>query len=160
MSKPSKAAAWAAVFGWMCIGHLIGDYGVQDGADAGDKQKLGPAGAAACGRHVLTYTAVNAVTVGLADALLDLDLTWPGILAGQAISAATHYPTDRGPLLHLVAKKLGRERFLSTVTVVRKPGNTPDGRGPGTGAHALDQMLHFTALAFAAAATVAWRRSR
>ncbi len=149
----SRAARFAATFAALYAAHEVGDQWVQYHEDAAHKQDQTPAGKHACARHVATYTATTALAVGTANAALRLGLNWRGILAGQAISAATHYIVDRGAPLRRIASKISKEGYLDKITVVRQPGTEPSVVGPGTGAYALDQSWHIGWLAVVALAT-------
>ncbi|NDK24700.1 hypothetical protein FSY75_09465 [Streptomyces sp. TR1341] len=85
------AVAYAA----LTAAHEVGDYIVQRDADAKAKGKHGPAGAAACARHVGSYTATQALALYAADRYLRLGLSWRRAAAGLALSAVTHYVADR-----------------------------------------------------------------
>lgn len=151
----SRAAKFAAVAAVLYAAHQIGDHPVQNGGDSQHKQEPGLDGRRACRRHVATYTITTGLAVGVANAALGLNLTWPGIVAGQAISAFTHYPVDRGAPLRRMAARIGKLDFIEGITVVRQPGFPADDRGPGTGSYALDQAWHIGWLAVAALVTAA-----
>lgn len=150
----SLAAKFAAVFAGLYAAHHVADHWVQHGADAGNKQKPGRDGQAACARHVTTYTITTSFAVTALDAALQLGLSGRGIIAGQLVSAVTHYTVDRGAPLRRIAAHTGSADFIERVTVVRKPAEAPAYVGPGTGAYALDQSWHIGWLAVAALVTV------
>ena len=177
------AGAFAAVFIFLFIAHGIADHYIQTDGEAVDKGKPGWLGRAACAAHVVSYTVCTSVAVLLADWLLDLRLSLWAILAGQAISAVTHYWADRRTTLEkfctLLGKgnfyRLGRPRKLTAV-VDGDPDYTEtvslyhsgdlnrlddlegadwDAPHLGTGAYVLDQWWHLGWLLVAAVVTVA-----
>ncbi|EDY43950.1 hypothetical protein [Streptomyces sp. SPB074] len=90
------AAVQAAVaYAALTAAHEVGDYLIQRDADAKAKGQHGPAGAAACARHVASYTATQALALYAADRYLRLGLTWRRAAAGLTLSAITHYAADR-----------------------------------------------------------------
>ncbi|MFI1954822.1 hypothetical protein ACH437_23740 [Streptomyces xinghaiensis] len=143
------SAAYAA----LTAAHEVGDYLIQRDADATAKGERGPAGAAACARHVATYTAAQALTLYAADRYLHLGLNWRRATAGLALSAATHYAADRcagrwaddtdsAPLLVRAAHTTGKGTWLK--------------RDPRAGA-LIDQAWHKACIALAAALTATGR---
>ncbi|NEA42745.1 hypothetical protein [Streptomyces sp. SID11385] len=93
--KQHPAVQAAVAYAALTAAHEVGDYIIQRDADAKAKGKHGPAGAAACARHVASYTATQAVALLAADRYLRLGLSWRRAAAGLAASAATHYVADR-----------------------------------------------------------------
>ncbi|THA54280.1 hypothetical protein [Streptomyces sp. A1136] len=92
----SRAAVrFAAAYAVLTAAHEVGDYLVQRNSDAVAKGKHGPEGAAACRRHVTSYTATQALALYAADRYLGLGLDWRRAAAGLAVSAVTHYAADR-----------------------------------------------------------------
>lgn len=122
----SAAAVRAAVAGVvLTAAHEVGDYIVQRDADAKKKGCAGPQGAAACARHVASYTATLALALWAADRYLGLGLELRRAAAGLVLSAVTHYAADRcanhwdqtgpeAPLLVRAAHKIGKTGWLTT----------------------------------------------
>ncbi|MET9260529.1 hypothetical protein [Amycolatopsis sp. NPDC004079] len=131
--------------------HPYCDQVLQDGQDACDKSKPGAVGRKACARHVASY-AIGQLGVAVAvTRVLGARVSWPGLLAGTAINAVTHYAIDRRePLkkfllsdrarkLHLVGG--GKAGYLAHATAQRRPG-VVDESGPGTALAECDQAVH------------------
>ena len=135
----SKASTFAATFVAFFAAHQIGDHWVQTSHQAGHKHLRNNTGRLACARHVATYTATTSATVATARKLLGLPISRTGFVAGQAISAATHYWADRRFTLAAAAKATGHAQFY-------KLGAPREGRDDnpslGTGAYAMDQSWH------------------
>jgi hypothetical protein len=122
---PSAAAVRAAVaYGALTAAHEVGDYLVQRDTDAKKKGCPGREGAAACARHVASYTATQALALWAADRYLGLGLDRRRAVVGLALSAATHYAADRcaghwaetgpdAPLLVRAAHKAGKTGWLT-----------------------------------------------
>jgi hypothetical protein len=91
----AAAVRFAAAYAALSASHETGDYFVQRDIDAVAKGRPGPAGRAACTRHVLTYTATQATALAAADRYLALGLDRRRAAAGLALSALTHYLADR-----------------------------------------------------------------
>ncbi|WP_019548578.1 hypothetical protein [Streptomyces sulphureus] len=91
----SAGARAGAAYAALMAAHEVGDYILQRDSDAVAKGKHGPDGAAACLRHVASYTATQAVALAAADRYLRLGLGWRRASAGLALSAVTHYVADR-----------------------------------------------------------------
>jgi hypothetical protein len=134
----SAGVRFAAACAVLTAAHEVGDYLVQRDSDALAKGKHGPEGAAACARHVASYTAIQGIALWAADWYLGLDLDRRRAIAGLALSAATHYAADRcaghwaetgpdAPLLVRAAHKAGKAGWLT--------------RAPEAGA-LLDQAWH------------------
>lgn len=124
MTAPSRAAQFAAAYAVLTAAHEAGDYLVQRDADAVKKGLPGPKGAAACARHVLTYTATQAAALWAADRHLGLSLDRRRVAAGLAVSAVTHYVADRcaehwadtgsdAPLLVRAMQAAGKKTWLT-----------------------------------------------
>lgn len=147
----AAALTFAVLAPTLYAAHQVGDYWVQTHHQALTKGKPRLEGQLACLRHVATYTATTALFTGLVWLLLDLDVTWGGFLAGQLVSAVTHYWADRrAPLLKLAGlldRSTGKLTFAALGTP--RPGRD-DNPTLGTGAAALDQSWHWLWL-FAAA---------
>ncbi|MET9819605.1 hypothetical protein [Streptomyces sp. NPDC006355] len=152
----SPAATYATAYAVLTAAHEAGDYLIQRDTDARDKGNHGPAGRAACARHVASYTATQALALLAADRGLRLGLNWKRAAAGLALSAATHYLADRcathwpedgphAPLLVRAAHAAGKGTWLQ--------------RDPAAGA-LLDQAWHKTCIALAAAVAASGRSIR
>ncbi|GAA2946301.1 MULTISPECIES: hypothetical protein [Streptomyces] len=146
-----SAIRFAAAYAALTAAHEVGDYIIQRDADAAVKGHRGPTGAAACLRHVTSYTATQALALYGADRALRLGLDWRRAAAGLALSAVTHYAADRcaghwadtsdqAPLLVRAAHAAGKGTWLT--------------RDPGAGP-LIDQAWHkgWIAVAAAVAAT-------
>jgi hypothetical protein len=121
--------------------HHIADYWAQTAHQATNKGRHGnvheaAAGHRACLAHVAIYTVSGTSAVGAVNKILNLDASWRSVLAGQFISAASHYFADRRHTLRALAHRTGRGQFYDS-----------DG-GP-----LLDQSWHMTWLVVAALAT-------
>jgi hypothetical protein len=152
-TSTSTAAVYAAAYAVLTAAHEGGDYLIQRDTDARDKGTHGPAGRAACARHVATYTATQALALLAADRGLRLGLNWRRAAAGLALSAGTHYLADRcaghwpedgpdAPLLVRAAHAIGKGTWLQ--------------RDPGAGA-LLDQAWHKVCIGLAAAVAASGR---
>lgn len=151
------ALTFAVLAPTLYAAHHVGDYWVQTHHQAQAKGNilLGYKGQLACLRHVLTYTATTALFVGLVWWLLDLDVTWIGFLAGQLVSAVTHYIADRRYPIEILAMLLDRITGKHDFYELGRPRvGHDDNPTLGTGAAALDQSWHIAWL-FAAALTTA-----
>lgn len=104
--------------------HEVGDFWVQRDADAVTKGKPSRAGAAACARHVASYTATQALALAAANRRLGLGLDWRRAAAGLALSAVTHYVADRSaghwptntpatPFVARLAHRVGKTQWLT-----------------------------------------------
>lgn len=120
----AAAVRFAAAYAALSAAHEAGDYLVQRDADAAAKGRPGPAGRAACARHVLTYTTTQAAALAAADRYLGLGLDRRRAAAGLALSALTHYVADRcaghwadttrdAPLLVRAAHATGKRTWLT-----------------------------------------------
>ncbi|MEC3995214.1 hypothetical protein VSR01_17395 [Actinacidiphila sp. DG2A-62] len=120
----SAAVRFAVAYGVLTSAHEVGDYIVQRNSDAVAKGKHGPEGAAACARHVTSYTATQAAALWAADRRFGLGLDWRRAAAGLAVSALTHYVADRcaghwartdpdAPLLVRIAHDMGKKDWLT-----------------------------------------------
>jgi len=138
---------FAAAYAALTAAHEVGDYIVQRDTDAAAKGKPGHEGAAACARHVRSYALTQAAALWAAHRAFGLGLTPGRAAAGVALSALTHYATDRcaghwaedgpdAPALVRAAHALGKGKWLS--------------RDPGAPA-LLDQAVHKGCIALAAA---------
>lgn len=178
MNVAQVAAAALIGFGYL-IAHNVADHWVQTGWEAANKGRRDATGRAACLSHVVTYTATLTAVGVVLILVFHLPITWHGFVAGQAISAITHYWADRrftlGNLTKLLGKhdfyRLGQPRLVKATSVVRVTGEegvslrmaelseTPDGvpwdnPSLGTGAYALDQAWHWFFILVATIVTV------
>ena len=137
---------FAATFAALFAAHHVADYWIQTDHQAANKGRHGSpsenaAGRAACLAHVASYsTAVTAVVAGT-NRVLALGATWRGILAGQAISAVSHYWADRRYTMRHLATRAGKLDFYDR------------GEGLAKGSAMLDQSWHLAWLTLAALAT-------
>lgn len=137
---------FAATFAALLAAHNVADYWIQTDHQAVNKGRHGnpaedAAGRAACLAHVLSYSATSAAAVVGVNRALHLGASWRGILAGQAISAVSHYWADRRYPLRKLAGRLGKLDFYER------------GQGLAAGSAALDQSWHLAWLTMAALAT-------
>lgn len=132
------AAAFAALLLALLAAHHVGDHWVQTDRQAQGKGARGAAGARHCAAHVASYTACTALAAALAWWALGLEISPVGFVAGQLVSATTHYWADRRFTLAWLAAKLGKTPYYE--------------RG---GAYQLDQSWHWLWLTVAAGAMVA-----
>jgi len=125
-------ALWAA--------HELGDHVTQTHHQALQKGRRDAAGAVACLKHVLTYTAGTAAFCLLLWALLPgLRITPAGFVAGQLLSAVTHYWADRRYTLAGLARRIGKQQYYE---LGRPREGHDDNPTLGTGAFHLDQAWH------------------
>lgn len=104
----STLAAYAVT---LLFAHFVADYWVQSHHQATIKGHRGRAGSLACLKHVATYTLVTAALGGYVWAKADLAITPAGFIAGQMVSAVTHYWADRRYTLAGLAKRLGKQGY-------------------------------------------------
>lgn len=146
---PANAARFAASYAVLTAAHEVGDYLIQKDHDATTKGHPGTAGAAACLRHVASYTLTQAAALAAANYFLGLRIHPGRAASGLALSAVTHYVADRcnghwadssdtAPTLVRFAHKHGKTQWLT--------------RDPGTGP-LIDQAWHKGWIALAAALT-------
>lgn len=147
----TQAVCFAVLLPTLLVAHNIADHWVQTSEQAAAKGLPGWEGRLACALHVVGYTLVTWVAVYLVWALLDLPLSLPGAVAGQLVSALTHYWADRRSTLAWLAGKAGKGEFYRLGAP--RPGRD-DNPSLGTGAYALDQAWHWAWL-FAAALVTA-----
>lgn len=180
----SLAAKFAALGVGMLATHWVSDHITgQTDHMAGHKTLPGPEGTRACLAHVASYTADSTATVLVLNSTLKLGLSPQGIVAGQLLSAVTHYwaDRDRSRLARLSARvespvfpTIGQPRtdlavFVTAggerlpVEVVTVDGNGAEKPAPfdnpsiGTGAYAIDQSWHIGWVAVAALLTAVIR---
>lgn len=150
MSNLTNAVSFAAVLPTLLVAHNVADHWAQTDHQARRKGLLGAEGRRACAAHVATYTLVTAVAVAVTWAALGLSLTIGGFVAGQLISAVTHYWADRRFTLAGLCTRLGKSNFYQLGAP--RPGRD-DNPSLGTGAYALDQSFHWLWLFVAAFVT-------
>jgi hypothetical protein len=163
----SQAVTFAVLLPALLVAHNVADHWVQTGHQAATKGLPGWPGRWACAKHVATYTAVTAATVAVLWASFHLNISVWGFLAGQLVSAATHYWADRRTTLRWLADllehrmgkgwfyRLGQPREVTAwtepingeehVVMLEIHGDDPpgwDNPSLGTGAYALDQAWH------------------
>lgn len=141
-----KAIIFAATAAALQAAHHIGDYWVQTSHQAAEKGSPGAAGALACARHVAGYTATCTAAV-VALRALGAPISVKGIIAGQAINAASHYVMDRRPWGRAIMRAAGKGPFAEMGAPREGFKDNPH---LGTGAHALDQSWHIGWLAVSA----------
>ncbi|WP_033439382.1 DUF3307 domain-containing protein [Saccharothrix sp. NRRL B-16314] len=146
----ATAVTFAATLPALLVAHNVADHWVQTEAQAAHKGQRSTAGRLACLRHVASYTLVTAGTVALLWWLLDLPITLLGFVAGQLVSAVTHYWADRPHNLARLARLCGKRTFVTFGAP--RPGRD-DNPSLGTGAYALDQSWHGLWLGVAALVT-------
>ncbi|MBP2340273.1 hypothetical protein JOF41_006451 [Saccharothrix coeruleofusca] len=144
------AVAFAAVLPALLVAHNVADHWVQTESQSVHKGWRSHAGRLACLRHVASYTMVTAGTVALLWWLLGLPITPAGFVAGQLVSAVTHYWADRRHTLARLAALVGKGGFVTFGAP--RPGRD-DNPTLGTGAYALDQSWHWLWLGVAALLT-------
>lgn len=132
-----SAAAFAAVFAALFVGHSVGDHWVQTHHQATHKGIPGRAGRWACAKHVTTLAATQAACLVAVVACTSLSLSPWWTAAGLAANAGTHYWADRRTTLERLAAalewRMGKASFAALGA----------GQGHlGTGAYALDQAWH------------------
>jgi len=181
MHWPPDPAAFAAVFLFLYLAHGIADHWLQTDWEATNKGRRDRFGRRACLRHVVTYTLCTAIAVLSAVLLFDLDVAPLGLLAGQLVSAITHYWADRRYTLEGLCDLLGKGNFYrlgrprSVAAWTQRAGEQGevghdhdvklyadtldavswDNPSLGTGAYVLDQWWHLAWLGVAAIVTVA-----
>lgn len=170
---PLGPATFAVVFIFLYVAHGIADHWIQTHQEAMDKGNAGWPGRKACAAHVLSYTVCTMAAVALADWMFALGLAFWAIMAGQAISAVTHYWVDRRTTLAWLCERIGKGDYYrlgqprNAVAYVEETnvkvellepgvdgGTTWDNRTLGTGAYTLDQWWHIGWLLVAAMVTV------
>ncbi|MBF6511076.1 DUF3307 domain-containing protein [Nocardia farcinica] len=144
------AVTFAAVLPSLLVAHHVADHWVQTSHQAANKGERGWAGRWACFRHVASYTLVTGLAVGLVWMVLGLPITVGGFVAGQLVSAVTHYWADRRFTLSRLAELLGSGEFYRLGAPRTGHDDTPS---LGTGAYALDQSWHWLWLFVAALIT-------
>ena len=160
----NHAVAFTTVMLGLLVAHEVADHWVQTHYEANRKGEQSPEGRTACLSHVLSYTFTTVLFAGGIVLLFNLHITLLGFIAGQIISAVTHYVADRRyPIEWIVQKlertagkysfyKLGRPRKIyayvvpttEKVELCEANGDVVSWDNPtlGTGAYALDQSWH------------------
>ncbi len=139
-------------------GHHVGDYWVQTDHQAQHKGAPGAEGRQECLKHVLTYTATQAVFLAASAMVTGKRPSLGRAALALGISAVTHYAADRrdhGLMVKLAKRIPGKAAFLklgvprplvanaSTTTSGLDLKPVPlDNPSLGTGAWALDQSWH------------------
>ncbi|WPB92265.1 transcriptional regulator [Streptomyces malaysiensis] len=141
------AATFAAVFIALYVAHSVGDHWVQTSHQSAQKGRPGWVGRLADARHVATLTLTKLAVLVPAAALLGLNLSVLGIVAGLGIDAVTHWWADRRTTLAWLAKVLGKSQFYGLGAPRAGHDDNPH---IGTGAYALDQSFHHLWLLVAA----------
>lgn len=146
------AVTFAVLLPGVLVAHQVADHWVQTSDQAGTKGQPGWAGRVACASHVATYTLTTAGVTAWLWWVFALSVTPVGFVAGQVVSAVTHYWADRRFTLARLCDRLGRGRFYRLG--MPRPGRD-DNPSLGTGAYVLDQSWHWGWLG-AAALVTAW----
>ncbi|WP_427896733.1 transcriptional regulator (plasmid) [Kribbella sp. GL6] len=133
----SPAETFSAVGVALYAVHAVADHWVQTNGQATRKGRRAPEGVQACLAHVATYTLATAGIVALVWIVFALPINPAGFVAGQVISAGTHYWADRRYPLAWLARVVGKEDYYAS---------------PG-GAYQLDQSWHLGWLLVVAFAT-------
>lgn len=146
----ASAVTFAVVLPGLLVAHTVADHWVQTGHQAVTKGQRGNAGRRACAAHVASYTVVTALVVAVLALVFGLTVSLTGFVAGQLVSALTHYGADRGVLLRWLATVVGKGEFFAFGAPRAGHDDNP---GLGTGAYALDQAWHWLWLLVAAVLT-------
>jgi hypothetical protein len=133
------ASVFAVVFVALFVGHQVGDHWVQTSHQSRTKAHPGWTGRLADARHVASLTATKALLLAVTAAVLDLPLTWPALVLGFTVDAASHWWADRRTTLAHLANSLGLSRFY---TLGAPRTGHDDNPILGTGAYALNQSFH------------------
>src|SRR5690606_34592729 len=104
----ASAVSFAVLLPTLLVAHEVADQWVQTHHQACHKGAPGWAGRWECAKHVATYTLVTALAVLAVWGLFALPLTVGGVVAGQVVSAVTHYWADRRATLARLADVLGK----------------------------------------------------
>jgi len=120
----------------LLVAHHAGDHWVQTSHQADGKAHRARAGSYCCAKHVATYTITTAAAQGLVWVLFALPINPVAFLAGQLVSAVTHYWADRRFTLAWLARVLGKSDYYNN-----------------GGAYELDQSWHRAWLLIAALIT-------
>lgn len=145
-----SALTFAATLPSLLVAHNVADHWGQTSHQAAMKGRPGWSGRWNCVKHCASYTVVTASLVALIWAVLGLVISPLGFVAGQAVSAVTHYWADRRSTLYRLAEITGLAGFYNLGEP--RPGKD-DNRILSTGAYALDQSWHWLWLFVAALLT-------
>lgn len=145
-----SAVTFAATLPALLVAHHVADHWVQTSHQAANKGRPDALGRWSCAKHVLSYTAVTAGTVALLWGVLGLPISGLGFVAGQLISAGTHYWADRRFTLAALAERCGNGGFYRLGAPRTGHDDNPT---LGTGAYVLDQAWHWLWLGVAALIT-------
>ena len=146
----ADAVTFATVLPALLVAHQVADHWAQTDHQATHRGLPGWPGRIACASHVATYTLVTAVTVAGLWWVFDLPISPAGFLAGQAVSAVTHYWADRRFTLAALCTAIGKSGFYRLGAP--RPGRD-DNPTLGTSAYALDQSWHWAWLLMASLIT-------
>ena len=169
------AISLAVLLPTLLVAHQVADHWAQTGPQATTKGLNGTReatrrGQLACLRHVAIYTLILTTTVLALWWAFNLPIHWRGVLIGQAVSATTHYWSDRQYTLARLAARLGKRElhqlgapravaartqsgelvYLRTADGELVPWDNPS---LDTGAYVLDQSWHWAWLAVTALIT-------
>lgn len=175
------AVTFAVLLPALLVAHNVADHWVQTDHQAANKGLPGWPGRRACAAHVATYTWTTGLVAFCLWQAFDLPVSWWGFVAGQVVSAGSHYWADRRFTLARLCEATGKGAFYRLGTprnVAAQRMTQRDGRetvglyltGPrphdiyprtvpwdnpslGTGAYALDQSWHWFWLLIAAGLT-------
>lgn len=146
----ASAVTFAVVLPSLLVAHNVADHWVQTNHQALTKGQRSRAGRRACAAHVVSYSAVTAAVVAVAWLVFGLPITPAGFVAGQLLSALTHYWADRRFTIARLAALTGKTGLY----VLGAPrAGRDDNPSLGTGAYALDQAWHWLWLFVAALLT-------
>ncbi|MEU9547204.1 hypothetical protein, partial [Streptomyces mirabilis] len=145
IDQVATLATFGAVWAVLAVGHNLADHVIgQTDTQAGNKGAPSAAeiadgvspreGWAACLRHVAQYHLVMAVFMGLAWAVLPLQMSWSGLAAGLIVSVVTHAFFDRRWPVRWLLEHIGSKGFAE----LKAAGMN--------GMYLTDQALHQTAL--------------
>ncbi|MBI1759328.1 MAG: DUF3307 domain-containing protein [Actinobacteria bacterium] len=146
----TSALVFAVTLPALLVAHSVADHWVQTHHQALTKGAAGWVGRMACARHVASYTATTAATVGALVVVLDLPVSPWWVAAGQLVSAVSHYWADRRSTLRGLAERTGKAAFYA---LGAPRAGRDDNPSLGTGAYALDQSWHHAWLLTAALLT-------
>lgn len=150
LEQVESAVTFAATLPSLLVAHHVADHWVQTSHQASVKGCAGWSGRWACAKHVAGYTAVTAGVTGVVWLLLGLAISPLGFVAGQLVSAVTHYWADRRWTLRRLAVVVGKGGFY---TLGAPRDGKDDNPSLGTGAYVLDQSWHWAWLLVAALVT-------
>lgn len=111
----NTATVFAATFATLFAAHQLADHlAGQTDHQATHKDLPGWKGWKANLAHVGLYHAVMAVMLGVAVLVLDLPVSWGGVLVGLGFSAVTHAVLDRRWPVRWLLRKTGSAPFAET----------------------------------------------